>query len=140
VAEETSPRTPHIAAGLTRAVTDVRTIGSAEPVNRMDPRALVTRPPYTANVVTGEIPSSLWQRIRQAGLANLVQQYAHLYQGTRMDPTAGDVAVSEGALVYMVQCQKAKVVRELLLKYKRIVLSFPLNGRVLNEPITPSKL
>ena len=27
-----------------------------------------------------------------------------------------------------------------LLKYKRIVLIFPLNGRVLNEPITPSKL
>jgi hypothetical protein len=27
-----------------------------------------------------------------------------------------------------------------LLKYKRIALIFPLNGRMLNEPITPSKL
>jgi hypothetical protein len=27
-----------------------------------------------------------------------------------------------------------------VLKYKRIVLIFPLNGRVLNEPFTPSKL
>jgi hypothetical protein len=30
--------------------------------------------------------------------------------------------------------------RAFLLKYRRIVLIFPLNGRVLNEPITPSKL
>jgi hypothetical protein len=33
-----------------------------------------------------------------------------------------------------------RYVRYELLKYKRIVLIFPLNGRVLSERITPSKL
>jgi hypothetical protein len=106
VAEETSARTPNSAAGITSGVTDVCLIGIVEPVNRMDPRTMVARPTYTANAVTGEIPSSLWQRIREDGPANLVLQYVHLPHGSRMDPTAGNVAVSEGALVYIVQRQE----------------------------------